>query len=67
MSPPKTNAGKRFAKFPELGMKNIAKAEIIDPRRINGIRLPRRVQVLSLESPIIGCTTKPAKGAASQK
>ena len=64
---PKTNGGNRLVKFPAFGMKNIAKAEIIEPNKIKGILRPKRVQVLSLERPIIGCTISPARGAANQK
>lgn len=45
----------------------MAKAETMAPKKINGILRPRRVHVLSLERPMIGCTIKPARGAASQK
>ena len=64
---PKTKGGNRLVKFPAFGIKNIAKAEIIAPTKIKGILRPNRVQVLSLDRPIIGCTIKPANGAASQK
>jgi hypothetical protein len=51
---PNNRAGIKLAKLPELGMKNIANAEIIEPSKMKGILRPRRVQVLSLESPSIG-------------
>jgi hypothetical protein len=48
-------------------MKNMAAADTIAPPRIKGTRLPSLVQVLSLLRPTMGCTIRPAIGAASQK
>ena len=63
---PKNTGGIIAATNSELGIKNIAIAETIAPPRINGIRRPNFVHVRSLDIPIIGCTIKPAIGAASQ-
>ena len=63
---PKINAGNNVAKCSELGIKNIASADTIQPPSINGILLPSLVHVLSLDIPTIGCTIKPATGAANQ-
>ena len=63
---PKMSGGSNRVKCSELGIKNMAAAETMEPPKINGMRLPNLVQVLSLEAPTMGCTIKPASGAASQ-
>jgi hypothetical protein len=47
-------------------MKNIASADTMQPPSIKGILLPSLVHVLSLDIPTMGCTIKPATGAANQ-
>ncbi len=48
------------------GMRTRAHELRIAPVRKKGRRLPKGPQVLSLQCPIIGCTSKPVSGAASQ-
>ena len=49
----------------ELGMNTNAMLLKMAPTKKKGFLRPNLVQVLSLQAPMMGCTTKPVNGAAS--
>ena len=54
-------------KLPAFGSMHITSTANAAPTKRYGIRLPKRHQVWSLATPIIGCTIMPIKGGNIQK
>ncbi len=54
-------------KLPALGSRHITNTAIREPMNRYGMRRPKRVHVLSLAAPTMGCTTMPANGGNIQK
>ena len=61
------SSGAKASSLGQLGIRNRARVEMTAPKSMYGRRRPSFVQVPSENMPMIGCTTKPASGAASQK